>query len=104
MKLLLTYILTIFTFASNGFFLPLALLLSRTAKRKRQSLGIIALIIVGGNVLANFWMTAPSFHPRSIYVHWLDFAELIALGGFWFALFFYFLKRRPFLLDGTAVR
>src|SRR5947209_6915029 len=82
-----------------AFFLPLALLLSRTAKRKRQSLGIIALIIVGGNVLANFWMTAPSFHPRSIHVHWLDFAELIALGGFWFALFFYFLKRRPLLAN-----
>jgi hypothetical protein len=80
-----------------AFFLPFALLLSRTAKRQPQSLGRIALLVVAGNVLANFWLTAPSFHPRGIYVHWLDFAELIALGGFWFALFFHFLKQRPLL-------
>jgi hypothetical protein len=80
-----------------AFFLPLALLLSRAAKRNRRRLGMIAAVIVGANVLTNFWLVAPSFHPRGIYVHWLDFAELIALGGFWFALFFYFVKQRPLL-------
>ncbi len=77
------------------FFIPFALLLSRAAKRDRERLGAIAWWIVGANVVANFWLVAPSFHPDGIYVHWLDFTLLLALGGFWFALFFYFLKQRP---------
>ncbi|MDQ2868689.1 MAG: hypothetical protein M3R59_09815 [Verrucomicrobiota bacterium] len=78
------------------FLLPFALLLSREAKRKKERLAVIAICIVGANILNDFWLVAPSFHPR-VYVHWLDFAEFIALGGFWFAMFFSFLKQRPFL-------
>lgn len=79
------------------FLIPFALLLSRAVKKNRERLGWIALLIVIGNVLAVFWMVAPSFHPDGFYVHWLDFAELVALGGFWFALFFHFLKQAPLL-------
>jgi hypothetical protein len=79
------------------FLLPFALLLSRAAKRDKERLGWICLCILAANVLNNFWLVAPSFHPAGIYVHWLDATELIALGGFWFALFFHFLKQRPLL-------
>ena len=78
------------------FLLPFALLLSRTAKRRPRSLAIICIVIVLANVLMNFWFVAPAFHPR-VYVHSLDFTELLAIGGFWFALFFHFLKQRPLL-------
>jgi hypothetical protein len=77
------------------FFLPFVLLLSRAAKRNRQRLLGIALVIFLANVLAVFWQVAPSFHPAGFFMHWLDVAEWLALGGFWFALFFYFLKQRP---------
>ncbi len=77
------------------FFLPFALLLSRAAKRNPPRLGFIALGIVAANVLGTFWLIAPTFHPEGIYLHWLDLAEWLALGGFWFALFFYFLKQHP---------
>jgi hypothetical protein len=79
------------------FFIPFALLLSRAAKRNRQRLAWIALWIFAANILTNFWQIAPSFHPAGFYLHWLDFTLLVALGGFWFALFFYFLKQEPLL-------
>lgn len=79
------------------FLLPFFLLLSRQAKREKERLAVIALCIVGANVVNTFWLVAPAFHPRQFYLHWLDFAEFIALGGFWFAMFFWFLKRWPLL-------
>ncbi len=79
------------------FFLPFALLLSRAAKRNRSRLAPIALGIFAAAVLSNFWLVAPSFHPAGLFIHWLDLTEWLALGGIWFALFFYFLKQAPIL-------
>lgn len=79
------------------FLLPFALLLSRAAKRNRERLGAICLCILAASLLNNFWLVAPAFHPECIYVHWLDVTILLALGGFWFVLFFHFLKQRPLL-------
>lgn len=79
------------------FAFPFALLLSRAAKRNRERLAPIALAIFAAGVLNNFWLVAPSFHPRGFFVHWLDLTEWLALGGFWFALFFHFLKQAPLL-------
>ncbi len=82
------------------FLLPFALLLSRAAKRNKQRLAIISLFILLANILNNFWLVAPSFHPDRFYVHWLDLALFVAIGGFWFALFFHFLKQRPLFAPG----
>ena len=79
------------------FLVPFFLLLSRAAKENRHRLGWIALVIAAANIVALFWQVAPSFHPQGFFLHWLDFTELVALGGFWFALFFYFLKQQPLL-------
>lgn len=79
------------------FFVPFALLLSRAAKRNRERLAFIALWILAANIVTIFWQVAPSFHPAGLYVHWLDVTLLVALGGFWFALFLYFLKQEPLL-------
>lgn len=84
------------------FLLPLALLLSREAKRNPRQLGAICLCIVVMNLVNNFWLVAPTFHPFEIYVHWLDAAELVAIGGFWFGVFFWFLKQRPLLPPALA--
>jgi hypothetical protein len=81
------------------FLFPFALLLSREAKRHKQRLAAIALCIVAAQVVNTFWLVAPSFHPHGFYVHWLDLAVFLALGGFWFALFFHFLKQRPLFPD-----
>jgi hypothetical protein len=76
------------------FLLPFFLLLSRAAKRNPARLAAICWLILIANVINNFWLVAPSFHPR-FYLHWLDFIVLVALGGFWLAAFFYFLSQCP---------
>lgn len=83
-----------FALAALQFLLPFFLLLSRAAKRDPARLARVCWLILLANVVNNFWLIAPSFHPR-FYLHWLDFAVLIALGGLWFAGFFYFLKKHP---------
>jgi hypothetical protein len=83
------------------FLLPFFLLLSRAAKRDRTRLASICWLILFASVINNFWLVAPSFHPAGFYLHWLDFVELIAIGGFWFASFFYFLKKRPLWPNGN---
>jgi len=80
---------------AGQFFIPFALLLSRAAKRNRQRLFVICGLILLGNVLSNFWLVAPSFHPEGIRIHWLNATLWLALGGFWIALFLHFLKRLP---------
>jgi hypothetical protein len=81
------------------FLLPFFLLLSREAKRSRRRLANICVCIVGINVVNNFWLVAPAFHPGAFQVHWLDLTELIAIGGFWFALFLHLLKQRPLIAN-----
>jgi hypothetical protein len=81
----------------SQFFIPFALLLSRAAKRQKYRLAMIAGLIVVASVVSNFWLVAPSFHPARFSVHWMDLAELLALGGIWSFTFIFFLKRRPLL-------
>ena len=83
--------------ALTQFLLPFALLLSRAKKRDPRTLALICVCIIAANVGVNFWFVAPTFHPGRIYLHWLDPVEFLALGGFWFALFFRSLKQRPLL-------
>ena len=91
--------------AATQFLLPFLLLLSRARKRDPGRLARICFFIVAANVIDNFWLVAPSFHPHGFYVHWLDGTLLLALGGFWFALFFHYLKQQPLvpqeLLEGA---
>ena len=81
----------------SQFFIPFALLLSRAAKRQKFRLAMIAVLIVVASVVNNFWLVAPSFHPNRFSIHWMDLAELLALGGIWSFTFIFFLKRRPLL-------
>jgi hypothetical protein len=79
------------------FILPVGLLLLRGMKRQRERLGAIAALIVVVNIVNVYWLIAPAFHPEGVRIHWLDFATLIAVGGFWTALFLWFLNRQPLL-------
>lgn len=79
------------------FFIPFALLLSRAAKRHKSRLALIATLIIVASMVNNFWLVAPSFHPKRFSVHWMDLAELLALGAIWSFTFFSLLKRRPLL-------
>jgi hypothetical protein len=69
------------------FALPFALLLSRSTKRSPAALSVIALVILLMHWVDLLWLVAPAFHPGKFYLHWIDFAALIGIGGLWLAAF-----------------
>jgi hypothetical protein len=34
-----------------------------------------------------FWLVAPTFHPGSFHLHWMDVVAPVALGGLWISVF-----------------
>lgn len=85
-------ILILFHFA-----LPFLLLLSRATKRRASILALVAALVLAMHWLDLLWLIAPAFHPGGFYLHWLDFAALIAMGGIWLAAFLTFLRGRALL-------
>jgi hypothetical protein len=79
------------------FVVPFLLLLSRSTKRRAKVLVRVAAAILILRLLDLFWLTAPSFHPRSFSLHWMDLLLPVGLGGIWLAAFLWHLKRRPLL-------
>jgi hypothetical protein len=73
------------------FVLPFLLLLSRTAKRRARVLAWIALLVLVMHWADLLWLIAPAFHPKALYLHWLDVAALAAVGGLWIGAFAHYL-------------
>lgn len=78
------------------FAVPFALLLSRQRKRHVRRLVPVAIFVIAMRFADLFWFIEPNLH-KQFFVHWLDIILPLAMGGFWFAYFFYNLKRRPLL-------
>ena len=87
---------------------PFLLLLSRRVKAGLRRLSAVAGWVLALRVLDLIWMVEPVFHPRGIYVSWMDVIVPAGLGAIWFAAFSYQLDRRPFLalhdarIEGSA--
>ena len=77
------------------FALPFALLLSRDLKKRPRRLAALAVFILAMRWVDHLWQIEPVFHPHGLYVHWLDVAAPVAVGGLWVAAFAWLLKRRP---------
>jgi hypothetical protein len=65
------------------FFLPLAILLSRTAKRSPALLGAIAGALLVAHVADVYWLVIPSSRPEGFTLAWGDGAALVVLGALW---------------------
>jgi hypothetical protein len=104
----LALFLVIFHFA-----VPFALLLSRDLKRTARRLVYVSLWILFARLVDLFMMVAPQFAPTGqnlfmaggehgghIYVHWLDLAAPLGIGGIWVWMFFTELAKRPLLAVG----
>ncbi len=87
---LVSILLVVFHFA-----VPFLVLLSRTVKRRRQALAIVAGLVLVTRVVDLFWLIVPPFHPTGFYLHWLDLATLVGVGGLWLAAFIWLLGRLP---------
>jgi hypothetical protein len=79
------------------FALPFALLLSRVVKRSALALSLVAVGILVMQWVSLVWLVAPAFHPDGLYIHWMDFATPLGVGGIWLAVFLRGLMDRPLL-------
>jgi hypothetical protein len=95
------------------FAVPWLLLLSRQTKRTPERLVIIAAWILFVRYADLFMLVAPEFassgenlhmltgeHESHLFIHWLDLAAPIAIGGLWLWMFFTQLRQRPMLAIG----
>lgn len=78
------------------FAVPFAFLLSRPLKRNVAKLVYLAVFLLIMRYVDMFWYIEPTFHERFA-LSWLDVVVPVAIGGFWLALFFRYLKQRPLL-------
>jgi hypothetical protein len=95
------------------FAVPWLLLLSRRTKRTPERLVIIAAWILFMRYADLFMMITPEFassgenlhmlageHESHFFVHWLDLAAPLAIGGLWLWMFLTELRKRPLLAVG----
>ncbi|HEX3098526.1 MAG TPA: hypothetical protein VHQ02_12460 [Usitatibacter sp.] len=65
------------------FFLPLLILLSRTAKRSPALLGAIAMGLLLAHLADAFWLVVPTFRTAGFAISWTDILALVVLAGVW---------------------
>jgi hypothetical protein len=68
------------------FFLPLLLLLSRSAKRAPALLGSLAAALLLAHLADVFWLVMPAFRPDGFAIGWSDPIALAVLGALWLFL------------------
>lgn len=78
------------------FFVPFFILLFRATKRYIPALTATAALLFFAHILDVYWLVAPSGdHAGPVFkFSWLDPVALLAVGGFWLALFFFLLPER----------
>jgi threonine/homoserine efflux transporter RhtA len=92
------------------FAVPFSLLLSRDLKRMPHRLIWVALALLLVRYIDLVMLVSPEFdatgvnvhmmageHEAGFYVHWLDLAAPLAVGGLWLGMFFTQLAQRPLL-------
>jgi hypothetical protein len=86
------------------FFVPFLLLLIQGAKRNIKILATIAAGVLILRFIDVVWIIEPSSETRIAHsLHWMDFLAPIGIGGIWFALFLWILKRHPLIPMGERI-
>lgn len=83
--------------AAFYFALPFFLLLSRDVKQDPQRLQIVAVVILAMSFVHQYWLIAPTFSPRHLYLHWMDIAAMIGVGALWLSVFLWQVQARPLM-------
>lgn len=89
---LLSLALLVFYFGT-----PFLLLLSRRIKENLKFLASVAALVLVMRVLDLVWLIEPIFHPKAIYVHWMDLAAPVGIGGIWLGAYLRLLGTRPLI-------
>ncbi len=79
------------------FFVPFALLLSRSNNRNRRLMVAVASLMLVMRFIDTFWLIGPSPEDKRFHVSWMDIVLPIGIGGIWLWAYFTHLKSRPVL-------
>jgi hypothetical protein len=79
------------------FCVPFVILLMRFVKKNASLLQKVAIYMLVVRCVDVFWIVEPAFRQQKFYVHWLDLACLVGVGGLWIAAFLWRLQERPLL-------
>jgi hypothetical protein len=81
------------------FALPFCILLSTRVRHNLRLLAWLSALLLFASLVNVFWLVKPVFSPSAFSVSWLDILMPIAVGGIWFGVFLFHLKRRPALTE-----
>lgn len=84
--------------AAGHFATPFVFLISRNVKRRLHLLGVGAAWLIFMHVIDIYWFVLPNL--GALAPHALDFASLIAVGGFYFAAVFFQMSRHSLIPVG----
>ncbi len=79
------------------FAVPFFALLMRPVKRNPKVLAGVALLLMVMSVVDLFWLVVPAFGQTSPQFHLMDLFAFVGIGGVWFGMFLWQLKKRPLL-------
>jgi hypothetical protein len=93
------------------FFLPFFALLSRSLKRNRSRLVLVAFWILLVHAVDMYWMVMPAFSPEHLTGHWTMFTAFFGIGGLAIAFALWRIRghftvpvRDPYIVDSLAYR
>ena len=79
------------------FALPFVILLSRTVKRRGDTILKVAVWILLARLVDLLWLISPEFHHEGLSISWMDAAVPFALGSAWTGAFVWQLRGRAIL-------
>ena len=79
------------------FVLPFFFLVSRNVKRRLALLGFGCTWMLIMHVVDIYWFVMPNVHRGALSVHWIDLAALLAVGGIYFTVVLYGMKRHALI-------
>ena len=85
------------------FALPFCILLSTRVRHNLRLLAWLSALLLFASLVNVFWLVKPVFSPSAFSVSWLDILMPIAVGGIWFGVFLFHLKRRPALTEAEQM-
>jgi hypothetical protein len=95
----------------GNFFLPFGALLSRSLKRNRGQLALVAFWILLVHAVDIFWLVMPTLSPDSIPFHWTLIPAFVGIGGLALAFGLWRIRGRftvpvrdPYLADSLAYK
>lgn len=88
------YELVVLVLMGFHFAVPFLLLLSRDVKRDSRYLTWLVAWLLAMRLVDLYWLTVPAFFPDTLTLPWQTAAALVAIGGFWLAVFAWRLSAR----------